>query len=258
MALHPLKKRVLMKTPLQAAKPALSLITLNNLPIFEQLQLEEALLRADVRNWCLINHGTSPAIVMGISGRPELLVNRDVVQKKGIPIIRRFSGGGTVYVDSGTHFVTWIFNTGHIEVDCCPAKVHHWTADFFREAMPTVDVALRENDYVIGERKWGGNAQYLCKGRWLHHSSILWDYDDAEMGCLLLPSKMPSYRQQRSHSDFLCRLRDHLPCRKFFQGSLIEKIKEKFDVTVVSLEQVLPILTVAHRKSVCYLKAEWI
>ncbi|NGX54212.1 MAG: hypothetical protein K1000chlam4_00937, partial [Chlamydiae bacterium] len=47
-----------------------SLLHLSGLPIFEQLQLEEALLRADEGNWCLINSGVPPAIVMGISAKP--------------------------------------------------------------------------------------------------------------------------------------------------------------------------------------------
>lgn len=45
------------------------LLHLQKVPILRQLLLEEALLRADTRNWCIINNGTSvPAIVMGISG----------------------------------------------------------------------------------------------------------------------------------------------------------------------------------------------
>ncbi len=46
------------------------LLQLQNMPILEQLRLEEALLRADDRNWILINRGSPPAIVMGISGKP--------------------------------------------------------------------------------------------------------------------------------------------------------------------------------------------
>ena len=56
--------------------PALRLLRLRRMPILQQLQLEEALLRADGGNWYLLNDGTpEPAIVMGISGRvptPEL------------------------------------------------------------------------------------------------------------------------------------------------------------------------------------------
>ena len=45
------------------------LLRLTRIPILQQLQLEEALLRADSSNWCIINDGTpAPAIVMGISG----------------------------------------------------------------------------------------------------------------------------------------------------------------------------------------------
>ena len=45
------------------------LLKLHRVPILRQLLLEEALLRADSGNWCIVNNGTSvPAIVMGISG----------------------------------------------------------------------------------------------------------------------------------------------------------------------------------------------
>ena len=71
------------------------LIRLKNTPIFEQLQLEEALLRSDHRSFCIINQGSPRAIVMGISGEPEALLNIENVQKNNIPVIKRFSGGGT-------------------------------------------------------------------------------------------------------------------------------------------------------------------
>lgn len=234
-------------------KPALSLLICRNLPIFEQLQLEEALLRVDNRNWCLINSGTPPAIVMGISGKPEQLIDPKILAEKKLAIIRRFSGGGTVYVDHGTHFVTWICNAKHVGVGCCPAKIHEWGAHFFSSAMPTLDVLYRENDYVIGDSKWGGNAQYLCRDRWLHHTSILWDYDEAKMQCLLVPQKMPKYRQNRSHADFLCRLSDYLPCRTDFERGLIQEIHDRFSVKETTLEEVTPLLKAPHRKATAFI-----
>ena len=54
-------------------KPVVRLLRLQRLPILRQLQLEEALLRADDGNWFLLNDGTpEPTIVMGISGLVSL------------------------------------------------------------------------------------------------------------------------------------------------------------------------------------------
>src|SRR3972149_4286719 len=84
----------------------LHLIQTQGMPIYEQLLLEEALLRLDDKNYCLINEGSPPAIVMGISGKAEELVDLPFCT---VPILRRFSGGGTVVVDENTLFVSFIF-----------------------------------------------------------------------------------------------------------------------------------------------------
>ena len=48
---------------------AVRLLRLKGFPILQQLQLEEALLRADAGNWFVLNDGApDPAIVLGISG----------------------------------------------------------------------------------------------------------------------------------------------------------------------------------------------
>jgi lipoate-protein ligase A len=66
---------------------------------------------------------------------------------------------------------------------------------------------LRENDYVLGDFKMGGNAQSIVKDGWLHHTSFLWDYEASHMQYLMLPKKRPDYRGERSHRDFLVRLK---------------------------------------------------
>lgn len=227
----------------------LSLITTQNLSILDQLQLEEALLRADDRNWCLMNIGTPPAIVMGISGKPEVMVDQDRLKQCPVPLIRRFSGGGTVFVDANTFFVTWICNAESVGTPCCPQKIHRWAADFYQSAFPALNMQLMENDYAIGERKFGGNAQYLCKGRWLHHSSLLWDYDPENMAYLLMPPKVPLYRYGRPHHDFLCRLREHLPEKAALQQTIVHQLKQHFHVESVSLADALQIKRRPHRQA---------
>jgi lipoate-protein ligase A len=81
------------------------------------------------------------------------------------------------------------------------------TAPSVSSALQSPEFRLRENDYVFGELKMAGNAQSIVKGGWLHHTSFLWDYDPSNMEYLALPEKRPSYRGDRSHSDFLVNLR---------------------------------------------------
>jgi len=71
--------------------------------------------------------------------------------------------------------------------------------------------SFREDDYVLNEtHKIGGNAQAISGSRWLHHTSFLWDYDETNMERYLqLPSKRPDYRRNRTHQDFLVKLKDY-------------------------------------------------
>ena len=65
------------------------LIHLKNVPIFEQLLLEEKLLRSDTRNFCIFNEGSSKAIVMGISGKVDELVDTEKAKALSSPLIKR-------------------------------------------------------------------------------------------------------------------------------------------------------------------------
>ena len=70
------------------------------------------------------------------------------------------------------------------------------------------NIRLVENDYVLDGRKFGGNAQCISSGGFLHHTSFLWDWNDDNMNYLSLPHKRPTYRGDRSHGEFLVRLKD--------------------------------------------------
>jgi hypothetical protein len=63
--------------------------------------------------------------------------------------------------------------------------------------------SVRENDYTMGHKKIGGNAQAILRDRWLHHTSFLWDYREAFMRMLKHPEKCPVYRGNRKHESFV-------------------------------------------------------
>lgn len=226
----------------------MNLLVLENTPIFEQLKLEEALLRASKENFCIINTGSTPAIVMGISGKAHELLNIELVKANNILTLKRFSGGGTVFIDPMTVFVTFIMNTQDSQVLPQPKPIHDWARRFYEPVFPGFQ--LRENDYVFEELKFGGNAQYIQRDRWLHHTSFLWDYHPENMRYLLLPPKRPTYRGNRSHTDFLCSLRSRFPEKETLLAALVKQGETLFPQRIEK-RAVQPILEKPHRKATC-------
>ncbi|KAG2679286.1 hypothetical protein I3760_11G044700 [Carya illinoinensis] len=198
--------------------PLMNLVRFKGLPILKQLHLEERLLRTSSDNWCIINDGTNqPTIVMGVSGKPAELLEIESVLCDQIPVIRRFTGGGTVLVDPGTVFVTFICNKDTVPgLQPYPRPLMSWSGQLYNKVFQGIgDFNLRENDYVFGNRKFGGNAQSITKTRWIHHTSFLWDYEVKTMAYLKLPARAPEYRLARSHLEFICRMKDYMPRSTF-------------------------------------------
>jgi lipoate-protein ligase A len=109
--------------------------------------------------------------------------------------------------------------------------------------------SLRENDYVLGERKVGGNAQSIVNGAWLHHTSFLWDYEEENMAYLTIPEKKPKYRGDRNHDDFLVKLKsaygsigdDHSSKRAFFYHVKCA-VFETFEMEEVLLKDAMKVI----------------
>lgn len=231
-------------------KPLLRLVQLKDTPVDKQLAWEEALLRADEGNWCLFNTGVPPAIVMGISGKKETLVCPKKMAEAPLPLIRRFSGGGCVVVDENTLFVSLICRFDALAIAPFPRPLLAWTADnLYQPLFKGIPVALRENDYTLHGKKWGGNAQAFAKERWLHHSSLLWDFCDEKMNYLLFPPKTPEYREGRSHSEFLCRLRDCWQNREMFFDGLKNQLERHFVLEEATTDELDRIVERPHRKA---------
>ncbi|CAM0116800.1 lipoyl protein ligase domain-containing protein [Rhabdochlamydiaceae symbiont of Dictyostelium giganteum] len=215
------------------------LIHLTAVPIYEQLLLEEYLLKHSEDNYIIIANGTPPAIVMGISGKVEELVHLSKVPEH-IPLIRRFSGGGTVIVDEETVFVTFICHKKEHSFMPYPEPILRWAASMLQQVIPSLE--LKDNDFTLGEHKCGGNALYIKKERWLIHTSLLWDYKAHHMQLLKHPPKTPLYRKNRDHEAFLCKLRDFFPCKTTWVQNLLSSFT---DQGATSLEP-LPILPPSH------------
>uniref|UniRef100_A0A1D1ZP07 BPL/LPL catalytic domain-containing protein n=1 Tax=Auxenochlorella protothecoides TaxID=3075 RepID=A0A1D1ZP07_AUXPR len=147
--------------------------------------------------------------------KPEVMVHEVAARKAGVTLIRRFTGGGTVVVDSDTLFTGLIMGVDEVPgLEPFPRPIMKWTEDLFKPVFGKYgDFALREHDYVFKDVKFGGNAQAISKRRFVHHTSLLWRFDPDRMALLQHPARTPEYRQGRPHHRFITPLQDHVPSR---------------------------------------------
>lgn len=224
-------------------------VCLEGMSIFDQLQLEEALFRADTRSWCLWNRGVSPAIVLGISSQVEETLHLSKLENTPVPVYRRFTGGGTVFVDPNTLFITWISDTKTLGLPPFPEAILQWSATLFQPLFPQDSFALLENDYVLKQKKWGGNALSIARDRWVHHCSLLWDFDEKHMEYLQVPKKAPLYREKRGHSQFLCRLKEYWETPDLFLTAFLQELQKSISLQSTSLQYAVEHIHKPHRKT---------
>ena len=121
---------------------------------------------------------TEPTLMIGKYQNPYEEINIEYARQHRIHIVRRLSGGGTIYTDMGGWQFTFITKGA--------GNIHF--AEYILpviDALHTLGVADAgfngRNDLVIGGRKFSGNAQYMHGGYTLHHGSLLYDTDIAQM-----------------------------------------------------------------------------
>lgn len=117
-----------------------------------------------------------PALLIGRNQNTLSEINLDYVKKNNMTVVRRLSGGGTVYNDLGNINFTFITHR-----DPFDSKVQN---GFKKFALPIIN-ALQSlginaeftgrNDIVIDNKKFSGNAQYFQKDKLLHHGTILYN-----------------------------------------------------------------------------------
>ncbi len=207
----------------------LKLLEFQGLDLQKQLELEEKLLKKEKGSFCLINHGCPPAIVLGTSNQKEKYLNLELLkkEKQPLPVIQRFSGGGTVVIDENTLFVSFIIEKSDLNFSF-PEELFAWSETFYKKVFNLPNFALKERDYLIGDRKCGGNAQYFTKKKWLHHTSFLFDFEEKNMNYLRFPPQTPTYRKKRSHREFLTTIKKHFSNKELFIANFKKSLFSEF------------------------------
>jgi lipoate-protein ligase A len=86
-------------------------------------------------------------LVLRDGRRVSELVNIQLVLRDKVPIVRRFSGGGTVIVDQGTVFVTFICNKNVVAgLQPFPRDIMSWSGQLYGKVFDRFgEFHLREN-----------------------------------------------------------------------------------------------------------------
>lgn len=118
---------------------------------------------------------TNPTIMVGRYQNTFSEINEKYVRENNVNVVRRNSGGGTIYTDMGAWQFTFIeknYKEQGISFDKFTGPIV--------EALQKQDVDAHfnsRNDLLIGNRKFSGNAQYRKGNAMLHHGSILFNTD---------------------------------------------------------------------------------
>jgi lipoate---protein ligase len=135
------------------------------------LATEEYLLR-ECKEDIFLLWRNEPSIIVGKHQNCLAEINLEFVRANNIKVVRRLSGGGTVFHDLGNLNFTFI-STGH----------SNQLVDFRKYTEPILEV-LRDklgiearfegrNDLTIQGMKFSGNAEHVYRDRVLHHGTLL-------------------------------------------------------------------------------------
>ena len=189
-----------------------------------------------------------PAVVVGSYQNICREVHVEALRQRGIPVVRRISGGGTVYHDLGNVNYTYIVRAGALDYDAALSPVI--------AALNAIGVPARKNrtcDIAIGDLKISGSAQRMTKGRLLHHGTLLFSSDLSVLDQITTHRKNDCF-QSRGTQSAICtvtNIQEHLT-----SPMTIEEFQDRL------LEQMVPpgsphlTLTAEQEAEVCRLRDE--
>ncbi len=193
------------------------------------LAMEEYFLRHSEEEFVMCWWST-PSVVVGKHQNALAEVNVPFVLKKRIPVIRRLSGGGTVFHGPGN------LNFSFIRNGCAGRLV-----DFRKHTAPIIDflrslgIAARfegKNDIRANGLKISGNAEHVYKNRLLHHGTLLFDADLDMLGeaMRVVPGRYTgrSVQSVRSRVGNIIRLPDRPMTFDGFKKQLEAFLSERF------------------------------
>ena len=165
---------------------------------------DQGLIGASLRLWQV----RGPMVVMGYGNVLEKEVHVVACQQRGTPMHRRSSGGGAVYLDDGCLNYSLLLPIDSHAALASVTTTNQWIMERQRQILASLlEGAVTcegDTDLAWNGIKVSGNAQRRLRQACLFHGSILCQASLEDMGQVLShPSREPSYREGRSHAQFV-------------------------------------------------------
>lgn len=182
----------------------------------------------------LLFYINDPSIIIGRNQNTLEEINQAYVEKKGIRVVRRMSGGGAVYHDRGNFSFCFIKDDDGSFRDFASftkpviEALHH---------MGAIGAELQgRNDLLIDGKKFSGNAMYAKDGRMTAHGTILFDADLEEVTHALKP------RQEKMTSKGIKSIRSRVTNIKPFvdaeyQSLTTEEFRDKLLLAIFKVDR---------------------
>lgn len=205
------------------------------------LAMEEHLLRnLETDEDILLFYINEPSIILGRYQNVWEEINLEYVDARPIHVVRRISGGGTVYHDLG--------NLNYSFITQKTAEDFH---NFKKFTAPVIAV-LREmglqaeldgrSNILVGGRKISGNAQYIASRRMVSHGTLLYhsDLNRVSEALRVKPGKIvsKSIKSVRSQVANISEFLDQPPDLEAFRQHLVNGIfKDCSEIPLYRLTQ---------------------
>lgn len=151
------------------------------------LALEEYLFYQEKEEFALF-YVNSPSVIIGCNQVWENEVDADYCTQQGIPVLRRMSGGGAVYHDSGNLNYSFITNQSDNRTSLSAEFLQPVVAALTHFGFQAV-VGKRKDLWLPDGNKISGTASHIAAKRELHHGTLLYNSDLDKLAGALNPVK---------------------------------------------------------------------
>ena len=173
-----------------------------------------------------------PAVVIGKNQNPWRECAVEWIEREGMALIRRISGGGTVVHDAGN--LNFAFITGR---DIRQVNNYRPFLQPLIAFLRTLGLEARQNehnDIVVGDKKISGNAQFTSRGRMISHGTLLFNSDLSRLKRALQTTAVSIKSHSRpSRRSPVGNIREMLPApmeMSAFREGLINHLRRHFAI----------------------------